>query len=121
MYLQVLRVQWFQWGPNACHTVLRVQWGPNACQTSPDQRYVNVSVVHYTYQQVYFKNGTKAPSKDEAFFHFNKRDWKTSYPPLPYAMPPEGAIDSIKAVIQGINEAGMSPELWDWWQAHVHV
>ena len=77
--------------------------------------------MHYTYVQSFFKNGTRARSKDDAFFYFYKKDWISSYPTLPYSMPPEDSIDSAKAVIHGINEAGMSPELWDWWQAHVYV
>ena len=97
-----------------------MQSGPCACQTSPEQRYVNVSVVHYTYVLCVDENGAVLESEDEDdYFYFNKRKFLASYPPLPLKLPPEGTMDSIVAVIKGINEAGMSPELWEWWKAHM--
>ena len=89
----------------------------SACQSSKE-RYAVVPVLHYTYEIAVNETGQRVNVEDGSWV-WNKRAYKEHYPPLPLELPPHGAPESFLALIMSINEAGMSPEVWPWWQAHM--
>lgn len=90
-----------------------------ACQTGPNQRFVNISVLHYTYSSFMDADGHLV-NADAARWQFNKRLFSEASPPVPFSMPPRGSPEGTRLVIQWMNEVGMSTEMWPWWGAHMH-
>eukprot|EP00892_Ulva_mutabilis_P007542 jgi/Ulvmu1/515/UM001_0523.1 len=98
--------------------------GPVVCQVDKSKRHVKIPILHLTYDQLFDKDG-KWVNMDEdgdladVAWRFDKRDFWDDFPPLPLELPPEGTPESTVAMIERINQAGMSPELWPWWQANL--
>ena len=89
----------------------------SACQGGTE-RYASVPLLHYTYASAVNEKGLLVKYEDGAWT-WNKRNHTKYYPPLPLELPPHGTPEAVVAIIMSINEAGMSPDVWPWWKAHM--
>jgi hypothetical protein len=92
------------------------------CDGPRESRLVNVSILHYTYPAAVDRQGRMVTWEErakKAVWEWNKRTWMGDYPRLPFPRLPRCTEETIAEVISRIERAGMSPELWPWWQANM--
>eukprot|EP00892_Ulva_mutabilis_P007553 jgi/Ulvmu1/516/UM001_0524.1 len=90
-----------------------------ACQVDKSERFVKIPIVHMTYTQQFDGDGNQVDDDDsDPEWKFDKRSYQDEYPRLPLELPPDSAPKTTAALIERINEAGLSPELSRWFQAN---
>eukprot|EP00892_Ulva_mutabilis_P006046 jgi/Ulvmu1/3813/UM018_0024.1 len=88
------------------------------CTLTDEQRFVNRTILHYTYGQDFDENGRTTYGKVGPW-HWDKRDYAGSYPQLPIPPPPHGSPEAVVQLVEHISRAGMSLEYWPWWKANM--
>ena len=75
-------------------------------------RLENFYILHYTYGNDYTKKGVFTPGK-MGEWRFDKRSYMGRIPPTPLELPPKGTPDSVRTLIEMINEASQNLPYWD--------
>lgn len=91
------------------------QWDKNthtgACRKYGTERYLNVSIIHYTYGQDFDAQGRHTYGKVGPW-HWDKRDSMGRYPSVPIPLPPLGSPQTAMELIKRVNEAAASMPYW---------
>lgn len=90
-----------------------------ACTLEGADRFVNISIIHYTYGQDFDEQGKHTYGKVGPW-HWDKRDYGAQYPDLPVVRPAQGTPETVFKLIATVEEAGFSDRLWDWWRANMN-
>jgi hydroxyproline O-arabinosyltransferase len=88
------------------------------CLLADNDRFLNVSIIHYTYGQDFDERGLHTYGKVGPW-HWDKRDFSARYPDLPIPRPAPGTPETAVRLIESVEQAGLSAELWPWWQANM--
>jgi hypothetical protein len=76
------------------------------------RRLENFYILHYTYGNDYTKKGVFTPGK-MGEWRFDKRTYMGRIPPSPLELPPKGTPDSVRTLIEMINEASQALPHWE--------
>lgn len=83
-----------------------------AAQPPWDTELKDFLIIHYTYGNDYTLAGVFTPGKIGAW-RFDKRSYMGSYPPRNLPLPPKATPETVRVLIEKINEASAALENWE--------